>query len=534
MSDGLDLRYYLFVAKRRFWHFLLPMLATLGLGFAVIFSLPKIYNASAKILVESPSINPVIFEAPTAAPAIEQLQALKTRILARENLLKIVDKFLLFKDRRDLSRTDIVDLMNERITFDTLEVNKNIKSQGNEKSAIVFSIGFDSEDPDAANKVANELMTLVMEEDASIRKTRATDTASFVNKEMDKISRSLADLDEKISAFKIANTGMLPEKLAYNLQNLDKQQQEMAAIDRDAVAGRSQKNLLEIEAKARQVDAANRQQVAPNGAPVTGLTVEAQLTQLKAEYAQAGLAPTHPTMRKLARQIEALQVQSDQNKVKFSELKPLDPNDPRLGVDLQLIIKKEQMIDEQLALNAKRRIELEKSVAQLQAIINRTPEIDAQLQNMQRAREALQENLNAQQVKLNIATGSVTAEENNVSEHFVVVEAPARPTEPVRPKLLQLFILATAAALGLGGATAFGTEYLDSTIRRSRDLKQKLNTRLIVTIPYVKTRSEVRRKRGTTSLYLLGFLAVLAGLLLLIHIFYQPLDILYYRISGKF
>jgi polysaccharide biosynthesis transport protein len=535
MNEGLDLRYYLFVAKRRFWHFLLPMLGALVLGIGAIVSLPKIYNSSAKILVEGQKVSTKIVDPSGNTEAIERLQALKTRILARENLLKIVDKYLLFKDRRDMTRNDIVDLMNERVTFDTIEVNKSIKSAGNEKSAVVFSIGFDSENPEAASKVANELMTMVMEEDATIRKAIAEETVKFVEREVSRITRELGDLDEKISAFKIQNTSMLPEKLPFSMQALDKQQQEITTIDRDEVAGRNQMRLLEIESAQRQVEGANRP-LNQNGTFQPGLTLDGQLEQKEVELRQALLtfARSHPTIRKIEREVAALKSQIEANKGKSLELKSLDSKDPTLSGDLKLIAQKREMIEEQLTLNAKRRVTLVKSVEELQAIINRTPEVDAQLKGLERDREALQMNLDASRIKLNDAKTKINAETAQIAERFVVVEAPVTPIDPVRPKVPQLLALALAGAFGLGGATAFGAEYLDSTIRRSRDLKQKLNTRVIVTIPYIRTRSEIRRNRGTTSLYLLGFLAVLAGALLLVHLFYQSLDVLYYSFINRF
>jgi polysaccharide biosynthesis transport protein len=534
MSEGFDLRYYLFVVQRRIWHFLLPMLATLALGVGVIVSLPRIYNSSATILVESQKI-PGKFVNSSETPATERLQALKTQILARENVLKIVDKFLLFKDRRDLTRNDIVDLMNEQITFDTVEVTRGIRTPVNEKTALVFSIGFDSESPEASSKVANELMTLVMEQDAELRRRVAADTEKFMSREVTRISRELADVDEKISAFKLANSDKLPEKLLFNMQNLDKQQQEIAAIDKDEVAGRNQIRLLEIEGNVRQVEGANRPASA-NGTFQPGLTLDAQLEQKESELrqAQSTFAKTHPTIRKLEREITALKAQIDSNQVKSVNLKPLSSKDPTLSVDLKLIAQKSEMIEEQLALNVKRRAQLMKSVAELQAVINQTPEIDAQLQALLRSREALQVNLDLNNAKLNDSKSIVSIIDAQIGERFVVVDAPVTPTDPVRPKKLQLLVLALAAALGMGGVAAFGSEYLDSTIRRSRDLKQKLNTRLLVTIPYVKTRAEVRRKRGATGLYLLGFLALLAGILLVVHLFYQPIDTLYYGFTNRF
>jgi len=58
--------------------------------------LPPVYEASAKILVESQLI-PIDLAQPTVtANALERVQAIEQRLMTRDNLLDIVRKFDLF------------------------------------------------------------------------------------------------------------------------------------------------------------------------------------------------------------------------------------------------------------------------------------------------------------------------------------------------------------------------------------------------------------------------------------------------------
>ena len=120
-------------------------------------------------------------------------------------------------------------------------------------------------------------------------------------------------------------------------------------------------------------------------------------------------------------------------------------------------------------------------------------------------------------------------EEDQQAERFAVIEAPIIPQDPVRPKRGQLLLLVFGAAMGGGAATAFGAEFLDNTIRRSRDITQKLNTQLLVTIPYITTRAEARRRNGKTAAIIMGLILLFGLALAAVHQFYSPLDLLWLR-----
>jgi polysaccharide biosynthesis transport protein len=532
MGDGFDFRYYLFVAQRRFMHFLAPALATLVLGTAIVLSLPRIYNSSAKILVESQQINELNNKPLASSFATERIQKIQQRVMTRANLLEMSDKFRLFEDRKNMSRTDIVDLMRSRITFEMLDLAGGARPKQGEKVALAFAVGFDHESATAAANVANELVTVVLEEDISTTKKSSEENLKFVDRELENLKRELAELDEKISAFKIENSAQLPEKLAFNMQLIDKQEAEIVSIDRAEVDGRSKKRLLEIEGK---VKSAGRFGTANDN--TGGLDfLERQLETMRSEYNQklGLLSKNHPTMRTLSRQISSLMEEVERKKIEVSAAVPLSSEDPKLPIELKLLAQQAEAIDDQITLNGKRKAELAKSVDALRDIVARTPEIGAQLDSMLRSRQALQDSVDAFNIRLQEARMRVRIVDEQEAERFDVIEPPVVPSEPVRPKRSQLMLAALAASLGIGGATAFGAEFLDNTIRRGKDITHKLNSRLIVSIPYIKTRTEVRRNRGKAGLYFLGALAVLAVLLLLTHLFYERLDILYLSMLTRF
>ena len=70
---------------------------------------------------------------------------------------------------------------------------------------------------------------------------------------------------------------------------------------------------------------------------------------------------------------------------------------------------------------------------------------------------------------------------------------PQKPIKPNKPKLLALSL---ALAMAAGAGAIFAREALDKSIRSSRELLSVANGRMIVTIPYIATRSETVRRRS--------------------------------------
>ena len=532
MSYGEDLKYYLRVAKRRFPYFIVPLVLVAVAGTGIVTYLPAIYSSNAKILVETQQIPEAFVKSTVTALATERIQVIQQRVKSRENLLRIVDKFDLFADRKGLSRTDVEDLMQDRVTFNILDLGPiGRRPRDSDGLTVAFSIGFDYESPEMAAKVANDLVTLVLDEDIQNRTGRAVETTSFLARETERLTGELTKIDAIISDFKLSYSNALPEKQSFNMSALEKTQRQVQDIERDLRTSEENKRLLQFEANIRKTQAS----AAVSGSPGGGQSIEDQLNTLKSDYAQrtAIYSESHPEMRAMRKLIAARQAAVDKAKQEAASAPPLAVDDPSLSVESRLIAQKIETIDGNIALLLKQREELNTSIDVLQKIILQTPQVGADLAALERKRDALQKSNDDMANKLSLAKLGERMEENQKAERFEVIEAPIVPQEPSRPKRLPLYFIVAAASLGMGSAAAFGVEFLDGTVKRSSDLTGKLNQRLLVVVPYMHTRREVRRHSAKILLWLAALLiAILLGLAA-VHLFYSPLDILGLRMMGK-
>jgi uncharacterized protein involved in exopolysaccharide biosynthesis len=197
-EQSLDPLHYLGVLRKRKFYGLIPFVGVFAIGFAVAMVLPPTFLSEGKILIESQQI-PVDLVRPTVtATATERIATIQQRVMTRDNLLKIVDKYQLFADQRDrLSRTDLLDEMRANTVIKPVELEL-IKSQPNLNFTVAITVGFMDRRPDVATQVANELITLFLDEDARNRTNRATETTKFLAQEAEKLKAELAAIDAKM------------------------------------------------------------------------------------------------------------------------------------------------------------------------------------------------------------------------------------------------------------------------------------------------------------------------------------------------
>jgi protein tyrosine kinase modulator len=197
-QDGLNIQRYLAILKRRFLFLLIPFVLVLGAGAVFVMLKKPMYLAEGKILVESQQIPTDLVRPTVTATANERIQTIEQRIMARDNLLAIVEKFKLFNDRRNrLSATQLLDTMRARTRFSTF--NLNTRGRG---STIALTIGFEYEQPETAMRVANELITLILSEDARNRASRAEETTNFLAQEVKRLEERIGSIDAQIAEAK--------------------------------------------------------------------------------------------------------------------------------------------------------------------------------------------------------------------------------------------------------------------------------------------------------------------------------------------
>lgn len=228
-NQGLDLARYVEILKRRIFYIIIPFALVMSVGFVVTAWLPPIYLSEGKILVESQQIPTDLVRPTVTATAKERIQVIEQRVLTRDNLLAIVNKFQLFPDKRQqMSGTELLDLMRQRTRVQPLELNQ--PRRANDVLTIAVTIGFEHERPEVAMRVANELVTLILAEDARNRTNRASETTKFLAREVKKLEGEIGAVDAQIADLKKRSAEPASERLQLQLATLKAEFQEKSGV----------------------------------------------------------------------------------------------------------------------------------------------------------------------------------------------------------------------------------------------------------------------------------------------------------------
>jgi uncharacterized protein involved in exopolysaccharide biosynthesis len=212
-GQELHIAAYLDVFRRRFFYFLLPfaLVSIVGLWLAAIQA--PTYVSEGKILVEQQDISSDLVKPVVTATASERVQLIQQRVITRDNLLSIANKFGLFPHHSDL-----LDLMDRSIKIKPIELNER---QGGHSTA--FTIGFEYEKPEIAMRVANELVTLIISEDQRSRTSRATEMVKLLTNEAKDLQNKLENTQNQIMDIARRPPDEIPA-------TSDRQKSQMAAL----------------------------------------------------------------------------------------------------------------------------------------------------------------------------------------------------------------------------------------------------------------------------------------------------------------
>jgi uncharacterized protein involved in exopolysaccharide biosynthesis len=234
-----------------------------------------------------------------------------------------------------------------------------------------------------------------------------------------------------------------------------------------------------LEAKIAQLRITDSQ---PETLKGTTDRIGATLPQLKQQLVQAGAlySDRHPTVQSLKKQIAALEREALE--------KVAAPSTPATPTP-----------------NADDKASLEALIAQ---------------------QEALQKNIDVATAKLDAARLGESLEKDQQSEKLEVIEQPTIPQEPVKPNRPKVAALALLLALVAGAGSVFLAEIADKGIRRGSDIFSIVDSQLVLSIPYIVTKAELRRQKRRIALAILVCVLILAGAVVAAYFFLPPLDLM--------
>jgi polysaccharide biosynthesis transport protein len=564
------------VLRRRRWIAGSVGLTIFVVGSAIAALWPAVYQSKATILIEEQEIPPDLVRSAITSYADQRIETIKQQVMSRSTLWKIVEQYGLYAALRRRSPTE--EVLEQFVKDIRIEViNAKVvdkRSQTPTQATIAFTLAYDGESPDLAQKVANELTSLFLGENLKTRERHAQETTAFLKQEAEHLARHIEELEAKTAALKQKADGALPELTQLNMQLLNQADRELIDVDREIRSLEERKRYLEGELATLKP---NTPIISAGGERI--LDSGERLKALRAQYASASayLSAEHPDIIKMRQEIESLEREvgapapgEDIGKRLQGERAHLAALMDRYGEAHPDVVRSRNVIatlEEELARFASRprgpypfkaenpayiniQAQLASTSASLQALRNsrtsvkkraeeyakrveRMPQVEPEYLDLQRDRESSVRKYHEIRSRLMEAQVSEGLEIQRKGERFSLIDPPDLPERPERPNRPVILILAAllASVGGLGAGVA--SEQLDETIRSPRQLRQAAGLSPLAVIPYLADEEELDRNRQRRwTVRWVGATAV-AALVVLMHFFWSPLDVVWYAALRK-
>jgi succinoglycan biosynthesis transport protein ExoP len=533
---------------------------------------PPTYRSTATILIEEQEVPQDLVRSTITSFATERIQTISQTVMTRANLMQIVEKYDLYHRKRQYNTTeDILDQMRKDISVNMINADVIDPRSGQPRPAtIAFTLSYDGDGAAVTQKVASELTSLFLSENLKTRTEKATETYSFLSDEANKLKEHIADLETQLAAFKEKNAGRLPELTSLNMQLRERTDGELRDVENQLRSLDDRKFYL--EGQLAQINpltptiGAEGQQILD---PVT------QLKTLRSQYisASAKYAPDHPDVVRLRREIEGLEKQTGSVDSSTEQAKTLaalrtelaaarekySPDHPDVIRLTKAVAAQEEALKQKttpetvvakekpdnpayLTLQAQlegvksemqtytaQREQLKAKLGEYEKRLQQTPEVERNYLVLTRDYDNSVKRYQELKAKQNEAQVGQELEKERKGERFSLIDPPELPEKPVKPNRPAIIILGFLLSLASGVGFTSVAESMDSSVRGVRGVIATLESPPLSIIPYLQNSEDLARAEKTKRIVITVFASSFVLILLLIHFFWTPLDVLWFR-----
>ncbi len=284
---------YVSVLQRRKWWLITPIVASVFVGLALVRYLPREYRSSTTLGVSAPMVSPNLVNPSTAFDNEERLRAISQQLLSVPILDRVVQEEKLASPAPKDAQ---IGQLRQRIE---INVPNPVTGAGESRRLDAFVLSYSDEDPARAQRIANRLARVFVDEHSKSRTERAEDTSAFIGTQLRASQARLADLEARLRKAKESYMGQLPEQTQANLQTLAGLRQQ---LESNATAFRGEQDRLSmVERMISALQQGTTDPLLPRGGNEAPQSPENRVAALQRELvaAQAQYTDKHPDVQRL-------------------------------------------------------------------------------------------------------------------------------------------------------------------------------------------------------------------------------------------
>lgn len=484
------------------------------LGWFVVFTMPNLYEAKARVYVDTRTpLRPLLAGVAADQDVEAQMVMVRQALLGGPNLERVAREAGLLGDgSTPEQRQGLIGKIAERIA---IELEPPVTRDPRIPNTF-YKITYRDRDRAKAIRVVELLLNAFVEDTFGTKQGGAESAHAFLEDQLRQYRERLTTAENALAEFKRRNIGMVPGEAGGFFQRLDREQANVQRVEAALRVAMSRKSELERQLRGEtpfvttaQAALASR----PGGATGPADTAtRIQETQARLDDLLLRYTEKHPDVIAAKQTLVELKARQQQ------ELEAVRRGDAGAaavaGASTNPVYQNIQLqlhdVDVQIAALRGELGDYRSNVTELRRALDTAPEVEAEFTRLTRDYDVTQTQYNNLLQRLEQARVSEDAQQTGIVD-FQIVDPPTAPFNPVFPSRPLLLVLVLFLAGGVGG----GVGWLLSKIRPVFDHGRTLSEITGLPVIGVVSLAWIERHRAMLRADFLRF-AGAAGLLVLL------------------
>ena len=444
-------------------------------GAALALWLPATYRSGATIAVQSPAMSPDLVPARAELNREERLRAVTQQLRSPAVLTRVA------REEQLLGERPVEEVTADLLRRIDVDVQKGLARDG-QQELNAFDIVYRDATAERAQRIADRLANVFVDEHSKSRELQAEGTAEFLAQQLQRSQERISELETRLRAAKEEHMGKLPEQAAANLQTVSGMRSQLDSTSTSLRAEQDRLSLIDREIQAMKQGAVGALPSAPGGPS----TPQQRVVQLQGELAVARTKykPTHPEIQWLEQELQmARKEAADLRQQPESTRQELLAGNPAY----QQALADREMTQLRIRTLRQTMDQLQRDIPKYQQRIEAAPMVEQQLVSLNREYELERENNKQLSERHQSAVVQEQIARSRGGERFSVLYGAYLPDGPESPNRVRIMLMAIAAGLVLGIGAAFAREYLDRSVRDARTLQDDFDVPVLGEIPRIHT-----------------------------------------------
>jgi len=425
-------------------------------GWVVVFSMPDMYEAKARVYVDTRTpLRPLLTGVAAEQDVESQIVMVRQALLGGPHLERVArEADLLVRARTPAERQSVVADMASRIVI-ALEP---AATRDPRIPNTFYGISYQDRSRDKAIKVVDLLLNAFVEDTFGTRQGGAENAQTFLQDQLRQYRERLTAAETALAEFKRQNIGMVPGEAGGFFQRLDQERGNVQRVEQQLRVAVSRKAELERQLRGEAPFVPSGQASSGGGAGQGPADTASRIQETQARLDDLLLRFTdrHPDVIAAKQTLEDLKARQQQELAAVrrgdagaAAIAGASANPVYQNIQLQL-----HETDVQIAALRGELGDYRSNVAELQQALDTAPEVEAEYTRLTRDYDVTQTQYNNLLQRLEQARVSEDAQQTGIVE-FQIVDPPAAPYHPVFPTRPVLLAVVLLLALAVGGGIAW-------------------------------------------------------------------------------